>query len=79
MMKERIRLQNMCCTGEDWNVDLNRFLPWTCVNFFVHRNPQSFESEKAWKEHRVKCAGPVASTSKSGRGRGRHSKAHHNN
>ena len=41
MMKERIRLQNMCSTGNDWNVDLNRFLPWTCVTFFAHRAPRA--------------------------------------
>ena len=78
MMKERIRLQNMCSTDDAWNADLNRFLPFTCVNFFAHRSPQIYETEKAWRVHREKCAGPVASTSRAGRGRGKQSKSHPN-
>ena len=78
MMRERSRLQNMGSTGEAWNADLNRFLPNTCVNFFAHRSPQTFDTEKAWRAHRVTCAGPIASTSRAGRGRGKQSKSHPN-
>ena len=78
MMKERIKIPNMCSTGDTWNEELNKFLPWTCVNLFMHRMPKTFLSEVAWRERRLQCAGPVASTSKSGRGRGRNVKSHHN-
>ena len=59
MVKERCRVQNMCTSGEDWNAELNKFVPLTCVNFFVHRALVSFENEQAWLEHREECAGPV--------------------
>ena len=78
MMKERCRIQNMCVSGAVWNEELNKFLSWTCVNFFMHRLPKTFQTEDAWREHRVVCAGPVASTSK-GRGRGRSNKSHPRN
>ena len=77
MMKERCRTQNMCVSGAVWNEELNKFLSWTCVNFFMHRLPKTFQTEVAWREHRVVCAGPVASTSR-GRGRGRNAKSHPN-
>ena len=51
-------------------VDLQHALSRTCVNFFVHRAPISFETEEKWREHREQCAGPVASTSKSSGSRG---------
>ena len=78
MMKERCRIPIMCSSSEIWNEELNKFLPWTCVNFFMHRMPKTFLTEAAWREHRLQCAGPVASTSKSGRGRGRNARSHPN-
>ena len=71
MVKERCRVPNMCTSGEDWNAELNKLVPLTCVNFFVHRAPVSFENEQAWLEHREERAGPVASTSKSSGSRGK--------
>ena len=76
MMKERSRLQNMCCTDDDWNAALNEFVPFTCVNFFSHRSPQTFDTENAFNVHRKTCAGPVAGPSGRGRGRGKQSKSH---
>ena len=53
MMKERIKIQNMCCSGDTWNEELNKFLQWTCVNYFMHKIPKTFQSELAWREHRL--------------------------
>ena len=73
MVKARSRIQNMVSSGEDWNTEVNTLTPRTCVNFFVHRAPLSFEIEEKWREYRELCGGPVASTSKSSGSRGRSS------
>ena len=73
MVKARSRVQNMVSSGEDWNTEVNTLTPRTCVSFFVHRAPLSFETDDKWREHRELCAGPVASTIKSSGSRGRSS------
>ena len=73
MVRERSRLQNMNTTEADWNEAVNKFIPFTCINFFAHRSPQTFDTETAFNNHRKTCVGPVAGTS--GRGRGRSKQA----
>ena len=60
MVRERSRLQNMNFSEEDWNADVNKFIPFTCINFFNHRSPMTFDTQKAFNTHRKTCAGPVA-------------------
>ena len=71
MVKERMRLQNMNSSESDWEAAVAEFVPLTCINFFNHRTPETFETKKAYEKHRMSCHGPVAGGSGVGKGRGR--------
>ena len=77
MVRERARLQNMNSTESDWNVAVNKLIPFTCCNFFTHRSPQTFVNETDYDKHRKSCAGPVAGSSGRGRGRSKLSRPAH--
>ena len=77
MVRERSRLQNMNTTEADWNEAVNKFIPFTCINFFTHRSPMTFDTQKAFDTHRKNCVGLVAGTSGRGRGRAKQSRPTH--